>query len=336
MEVADEVANVQQGERRAHARSGQRHMSATESDRLRSGQPSAHESALQRSTQHATDKATVGAVADEMFGGGAGQAGAQQGGDSAPAGRGSDRHAGAAFQARGAGGGGESLPGSERANAVPGRGGASAQSSAVESVLVAPGSAQGTTDPTRINLADVDGGAPPARSGLANSRTQRPAAHGSEVSSMDDVRSTPYIKNMSDEVLSEPSRAAEEPMTDEPGGADAQGAPHAQGEPSSTVVRTAYQARSSAESSLDMNPHVRSDKAPSEWDEEEHPAAEKPHEDAAQARHRTEPSRQQYDTQMDLDVDAMVREELKWLKADGYLAGNASFHQVRNLHLALE
>ena len=34
------------------------------------------------------------------------------------------------------------------------------------------------------------------------------------------------------------------------------------------------------------------------------------------------------DTDTELDVDAMLRKEIAWLKADGYLAGQASFFQV--------
>lgn len=35
------------------------------------------------------------------------------------------------------------------------------------------------------------------------------------------------------------------------------------------------------------------------------------------------------DTDTELDVDAMLRKEIAWLKADGYLAGQASFFQAR-------
>ena len=37
----------------------------------------------------------------------------------------------------------------------------------------------------------------------------------------------------------------------------------------------------------------------------------------------------EWEAQMELSVDGMVREELKWLKSDGYLAGHATFHEVR-------
>jgi hypothetical protein len=36
----------------------------------------------------------------------------------------------------------------------------------------------------------------------------------------------------------------------------------------------------------------------------------------------------EWDTDMDLDIDGMVRQEIAWLKADGYLAGQASFFSV--------
>lgn len=38
---------------------------------------------------------------------------------------------------------------------------------------------------------------------------------------------------------------------------------------------------------------------------------------------------QEWDTDTELDVDAMLRKEVAWLKADGYLAGQASFFEAR-------
>jgi hypothetical protein len=39
-----------------------------------------------------------------------------------------------------------------------------------------------------------------------------------------------------------------------------------------------------------------------------------------------------WDRHMTLSIEGMVRDELKWLKNDGYLAGHASFHPVRTTH----
>jgi hypothetical protein len=41
------------------------------------------------------------------------------------------------------------------------------------------------------------------------------------------------------------------------------------------------------------------------------------------------PERQQWDTSIELNVDELVRKEVQWLKGEGYLAGSASFHEVR-------
>ena len=91
---------------------------------------------------------------------------------------------------------------------------------------------------------------------------------------------------------------------------------------------TVYAAHSSASSEYD-NPNVR-DHDESEGEEE---CAEEDDDDADDAGESGDKACEQHtggwDRHMTLSVEGMVRDELKWLKKDGYLAGHVTFHQVR-------
>ena len=122
------------------------------------------------------------------------------------------------------------------------------------------------------------------------------------------------------------------------GAASASGAANANdtNDETAEATKSAFVVRATSESSEYANPDLRdnatSSSASQAADEAANGANSEPEASGDSASAKGAPARSvasdDWDAAMQLSVDGMVREELKWLKADGYLAGHATFHLV--------